>query len=218
MRYCHFVNNRWTKQKTAAIGALAVLALLISFASLLELITLCVRGKTSFIDLFFPVLSLVAFPLGGANLFWTLRRFEFSEDGLVIRGVFRKRAYPWGAVREYGVFVTRVPWQDSGWTRYYFFILSSPDEVKSLCRFIRRCFYMQRRVVVVRYTEKRESELERILKKKTMHYIWDMNREKYVPDPTSQEDICYRLPKYPTKSDKRWHAIMMRSLAVDDEW
>ncbi len=216
MKYCHFLNNSKLKQKTTIISSIAGLSILFLVITGFLFVILLVRGEVDIFILAPLSILFFWFLYLGRIFFWSLRRFEFTESGLIIYGLFKKKDYSWDRIEEFGLYYASLSarwWYDC--YPYFIFFLSSASKTKRLCSNLEMCFHMQRYVIPIRYSLSRKSDLERILNEQTKCYIWDISKERYVLDSTGQG---YELAKYPTKGEVRRCEEIKKRLAMDDEW
>ncbi len=130
MRYCHFVNNNKTKRRITAIHALAILTLLYLMAGLYILIWGVTHDERDILFYVFFIMIIISGTVVSRQLFWYLCRFEFLDEGLLIRGVFGERIFRWDSIIEYGLFIVYFSGRSPDPLPYYGFILSSSNEVK----------------------------------------------------------------------------------------
>lgn len=186
MKYSHFFDVTTDRITIVLLYTVAVLLVVFPVAACVYIYKLLLRDVTkSLVVLLCPLLLLGL--LGCSQyLFWVLRRFEFTNEGIIEYGLFNKTLYPWSTIEENGIFSIMIFAHEKA-TPYFLFIRSSPETVKKLCTHLERCNFLRKDVICIRYSESRNGELEEILHEKTKIYDWDETRSMFIHDPNRPE-------------------------------
>lgn len=204
MFYSNFDES--SKGRMASILMFIVIGLLITVSVLLFvfLIRLYLHGERNVAILLLPLLPIISLLYASKYLIWILRRITFSDDGIIVHNFYKETLYRWNAIEEYGIFSISL-FTTSSITPYFLFMLSSSKQVKKYCNDLSRCFFFRRRVIAVRYSERRNQQLEKIMNCTTKIYDWNHNKMEYEWDPSRETQAPPQSPwpKWQSYEEKR---------------
>lgn len=204
MTFSHFLGRRKDTFLIAAIFVIEVILIFCAAVSFFFVVCLLMRQDKNpgLIIAGLSFLICVIFSL--YNAIFLLQKFEFTKEGIKVYSGFRKKLYNWNSITEYGVFSIAITTNDII-TPYLLFILSSPNEVRSNCRNLSKCFLYAKDVISIRYTDERNNQLETILGKTTKIYDWHDLHSAYEINPDREPNSPPGSPyPYYQKLEERW--------------